>query len=155
MDATTIEHRLARLEAIEEIRNLRHRYARICDTGREAERLRTVFTEDAVWDGGERFGVHRGIDAILAHAAASQQRFVWNVHYLAAPTIEVDDDLEGASGTWYLWEPCNVAAHDGTRAAVVIGSYMDRYRRLGDEWRIAAVRLSTIAMAPQGSWEVA
>lgn len=155
MSATTIEHRLARLEAAEAIRNLRHRYARICDTGRSAEQLRTVFTEDAIWDGGERFGVHRGIDAILAHAAASQQRFVWNVHYLAAPTIEVDADLQGATGTWYLWEPCNVATGDGTQASVVIGSYEDRYRRVGDDWRICAVRLSTIAMAPQRSWDAA
>lgn len=151
--AATIEQRLARLEAIEAIRSLRHRYARICDTGRDADRLRTIFTPDAVWDGGERFGVHRGIDAILAHAAASQQRFVWNVHYLTAPMIEVDDELESASGTWYLWEPCNVATPGGTEPSVVIGSYEDRYRRLGGEWRIAAVRLSTIAMAAHGPWE--
>lgn len=149
---TNLERRLARLEAIEEIRSLRYRYARICDTGREHDGLRTIFTVDAVWDGGERFGAHEGIEQILAHATNSQARFVWNVHYMVAPIIEVDDDLEHASGTWYIWEPCNIVDGGEPEPSVVVGSYVDRYRRVDGEWRIAEVRFTPTTVTPHTPW---
>ena len=58
----SLERRLARLEAAEEIRQLKARYAEVCDTGYEPERMVPLFTADAVWDGGERFGADRGVD---------------------------------------------------------------------------------------------
>lgn len=153
--SSDIEARLARLEAMEEIRALRHRYARICDAGRRnPDQLRTIFTDDVVFDGGETFGRHSGLQAVLDHARRSNKRFVWNVHYLSAPMIDVAADLSEATGSWYLWEPSRICEGDSVYAAVVIGSYLDRYRRVAGEWRIAEVNLEPITIAPYPSWEL-
>ena len=64
------DSRLARLEAIEDIRVLKARYADVCDTGYDPDLMRPFFTEDAVWDGGRRFGRHEGIEAVCAFFAS-------------------------------------------------------------------------------------
>ena len=56
----TLEERIQRLEDIEAIKNLKARYAAVCDDKYNPEEAIKLFTEDAVWDGGEDFGVHKG-----------------------------------------------------------------------------------------------
>jgi hypothetical protein len=48
----TIEERLRVLEDIEEIRQLKARYAAACDDNYNADDIAALFAEDAVWDGG-------------------------------------------------------------------------------------------------------
>ena len=60
-----IERRLQVLEDAEAIRNLKARYAALCDNQYDAEGIASLFTEDAVWEspalgrfeGGRRSGV--------------------------------------------------------------------------------------------------
>ena len=146
--ATELHHEVARLRAIEDIRVLKARYADVCDTGYDPERMAPFFTADAVWDGGERFGRYEGIDAIRRFFAGVSGQIVWALHYMVAPIIEVAEDLETATGSWYLWQPCTVIGEAGPQAVWLTGRYADRYRREDGGWRFSEVRLDCQTITP-------
>ncbi len=151
LDAATareLQTQVARLRAIEEIRALKARYATVCDSGYSPQRMAPLFTADAVWDGGERFGRHEGVEAICAFFAAVSSQITWALHYIVAPVVEVADDLETATGSWYLWQPCTVVTDSGPRAVWLTGTYADRYRREPDGWKFAEVRLDCQTISP-------
>ena len=58
-----IERRLQVLEDAEEIRNLKARYAALCDNQYDADGIASLFTEDAVWE-SPALGRFEGRDAI-------------------------------------------------------------------------------------------
>ena len=144
----SLEARIGRLEAVEEIRVLKARYADVCDTGYDPERMAPFFTDDAVWDGGERFGRYEGLDAIRGFFAGVSSQITWALHYMVAPAIEVADDLETAIGSWYLWQPCTVVGEQGPQAVWLTGLYADRYRREEDGWRFSEVVLDCQTVSP-------
>lgn len=143
-----LETRLARLEAVEEIRALKARYAAVCDTGYDPDGMTPLFTTDAVWDGGDRFGRHEGIDAIRAFFAGVSSQIVWALHYMLNPIIDVGNDLETATGSWYLWQPCTLAGDGGPQAVWLTGTYADAYRREQGVWRISDLRLDCQTISP-------
>jgi hypothetical protein len=140
--------RLDRLEAIEDIRTLKARYADVCDTGYDPVRMRPFFTTDAVWDGGSRFGRHEGIEAVCAFFAGVSSQITWALHYMIASIIEIADDGETATGNWYLLEPCTIATDEGSRAMVITGRYADRYRLEPDGWKFSEVVLDCQTISP-------
>ena len=141
--------RLARLEAIEDIRVLKARYADVCDTGYDPGRMRPFFTADAVWDGGPRFGRYEGIDAVCNFFAGISSQITWALHLMIAPIIEVADDGDTGTGSWYLLEPCTIATDDGPRAMVITGRYSDRYRHEPDSgWKFSEVVLDCQSISP-------
>lgn len=141
-----------KLQAAEEIRHLKARYADVCDTGYEPERMAPLFTQHAVWDGGERFGRYEGNDAICGFFADVSSQITWALHYMIAPIIEVADDLETATGSWYLWQPCTVVGERGPQAVWLAGRYADRYRREEDGWKFSEVvlRVQTVSPVEEG-----
>jgi hypothetical protein len=143
-----LEARLSRLEAAEAIRQLKARYADVCDTGYDPARMEPLFTRDAVWDGGERFGRYEGIDAIRGFFAGVSSQITWALHYMVAPLIEVADDARTATGSWYLWQPCTVVGPDGPQAVWLTGRYADRYRLLDGTWRFSEVTLDVQTVTP-------
>ena len=60
MTAANLEARIRRLEDIEALKQLKARYCDRCDDNYDADGIAQLFTEDAVWDGGQTFGVARG-----------------------------------------------------------------------------------------------
>ena len=142
-----LERTVAKLQAAEEIRKLKARYAAVCDTGYSPDRMVPLFTKDAVWDGG-KFGRHVGIDAIYAFFDGVSRDIVWALHYMIAPIVEVGDDLESATGSWYLWQPCTVVAPEGPRAVWLTGTYADRYRKEDGAWRFSEVKLDCQTISP-------
>ncbi len=138
---------VAKLQAAEEIRHLKARYARVCDTGYTPTEMVPLFTKDALWDGG-RFGRYEGIDAIYGFFDGVSDDIVWALHYMIAPTVEVNDDLVTACGSWYLWQPCTVVSPDGPKAVWLTGSYADRYRKEEGVWRFSEVILDVQTIAP-------
>ena len=62
---TTLEDWIFRLEAIEDIRQLKARSCAYGDRLIPLDDGHTIFTADAVWDGG-KVGRHEGRDAIVA-----------------------------------------------------------------------------------------
>jgi hypothetical protein len=143
-----LESRLARLEAIEAIRVLKARYADVCDTGYDPVRMRPLFTDDAVWDGGPRFGRYEGIDAVCEFFAGISSTIIWALHYMIAPVIEVAPDGQTASGSWYLLEPCTFATDDGPRAMLITGRYAERYRLEDDCWKFSELKLDCQTLSP-------
>jgi hypothetical protein len=143
-----LDARLARLEAIEAIRELKARYADVCDTGYDPLRMRPFFTEDAVWDGGPRFGRYEGVDAVCDFFAGISGTIVWALHYMVAPLIDVAEDGRTATGSWYLLEPCTIATKDGPRAMLITGRYADRYRLESDGWKFSEVVLDCQMLSP-------
>lgn len=143
-----LDRRVARLEAVEAVRVLKARYADVCDTGYDPVRMRPLFTDDAVWDGGSRFGRYEGVDAICDFFAAVSSQITWALHYMIAPIVEIADDGESARGSWYLLEPCTMTTPEGPRAMLLMGRYADRYRRTEDGWKIAELVLDCQTITP-------
>jgi len=140
--------RLDRLEAVEEIRVLKARYADVCDTGYDPVGMRPFFTDDAVWDGGPRFGRYEGVDAVCEFFAGVSSLITWALHFMIAPIVEVAEDGLTATGSWYLLEPCTIATDDGPRAIVITGRYADQYRKEPDGWKFSEVVLDCQTISP-------
>ncbi len=125
------------LAAIEEIRQVKHRYLRCVDL-KLWDDLAEVFTPDATADyGTPALGKPlrlAGRDQIVAFLRDSLGRSIITVHFASQPEIAVDGDT--ASGTWAFEDTVIATEH----RMVITGAafYEDRYRRGGDgRWRIA------------------
>ena len=51
--SASIESRLRRIEALEQIRLLKAKYCDLCDDGYPADELASLFTDDGAWDAAE------------------------------------------------------------------------------------------------------
>jgi hypothetical protein len=144
-----LERRVARLEAIEAIKRVQIRYAEICDAGNDPDEHVKLFVEDAVWDSGERFGVHRGVGEIHAFFSGIRNVMKWALHYMISPVVEVADDLKSARGHWYLWQPCTMEI-DGVDEPVFLTATYDVDYVLDDDgaWKFKEVRLRVQTLAP-------
>ncbi len=124
-----IERRLQALEDVNAIRNLKAKYAALCDDNYNPDGLAALFAEDAVWD-GESFGRFEGRDAIREFFRGASQIFSLAIHYSLNSQIEVSGDT--AQAQWYLFMPCTLAADNRAlwRASIDKESYI----RLNGEW---------------------
>ncbi|MDT0203233.1 nuclear transport factor 2 family protein [Nocardioides sp. AE5] len=140
MSATT-EERLARLEAIEEIKALKHRYLRACDAKRPDEFRDCFIASGAVLDYGPRIGKFTDADGIaevftaIALQRVDDQYVVLDMHHALHADIQVLGDGE-ASGAWTL-RFRQVDRRRGTETVSAI-EYADRYRIEDGAWRIAS-----------------
>lgn len=146
--SSDLEQRIARIEAIEEIKKLKSRYAQACDDSYNPETMRSIFTTDAVWDGGEAFGRYEGQDAICEFFAGVSSQITWALHYMIAPEIDVADDAKTATGTWYIWMPFTGASDSGPQAGWVGGIYTDQYRLEPEGWRIYDLEVDLQIISP-------
>ena len=122
-----LEQRIARLEDIESIKALKARYCRFCDDNYDVEGLASVFTANAVWDGGNTFGRADGREAIRRHFAGASRRVTIARHQVMNPIIDVSGDT--ATGHWLLFQPCTNAGPDGEEAVWLAATYADTYAR--------------------------
>jgi len=143
MNDDDIERRIRRLEDLEALRALKHRYCMYCDDGYDAERLAPLFAADAVWDGGV-LGRFVGREAIRAFFVQCSKRVPFAIHQVTNPILEIDG--ERASGRWYLWEPIVFAA--GNRGLWMAARYDDRYRREGGAWLFESVKVELRMLSP-------
>lgn len=125
------------LIALEEIRRLKHRYARSLDL-KQWDEFADVFTEDAVAEYGTRAYQEpltlAGRDAIVGFMRDNLGPGVITVHFCSQPEIDVDGDA--ATGTWCFEDTVIAVEH----RLVIKGSafYEDEYRREPDgAWRIS------------------
>ena len=137
-----MEARLGRLEDIEAIGNLKHRYAYYIDHGYDADGLAGLFVEDAVWESNVA-GTYRGRAEIRRFIDGLRGKIPWALHFFLNPVIEVAPDGQRATGRWYLLELCTMpgvedrAVHD---SVVVTGSYEDTFVKQDGEWRFKRVK---------------
>jgi hypothetical protein len=138
----TTEDRIRRLEDIEAIRHLKARYAEYADEKYTDDHRRKpqdeldrigrlqagLFTEDAVWDGGEHFGAFEGREAIFGFVRKGGWSFA--MHYFLNPRIDIDGDT--ASARWMLWQVCTLT--EGDTPCWMSAIEDDVYRRTPDGW---------------------
>ncbi len=138
MDLADLDRRIRRLEDLEAIKQLKARYAALCDANYDADGLAALFTADAVWDGGA-LGRNEGREAIREFFRGSSRRISFAVHNILSPIIEVDGDT--ATGSWYLFQTCTYT--DGNQAVWGAATYHDRYVREQQAWKFQHVRIES------------
>ncbi len=139
MPSTTLEDRIAKLEAIEDIRKLKARYAAHCDNNYDTENIVSLFTEDCVWEGDGR-GLYNGRDGLRELFKLSPVSYPYAAHLVTNPIIEVDGDF--AKGEWLLLEPCNTTRDDEPAGAILSSRYKDEYTRIDGVWYISRMKVT-------------
>jgi ketosteroid isomerase-like protein len=86
-----MERRLQALEDAEAIRNLKARYAALCDNQYDADGIAMLFTEDALWE-SPGLGRFEGREAIRGFFRGASGIFSFAIHYSLNGHIEVEGD---------------------------------------------------------------
>ena len=146
--------RIDRLEAIEEIRNLKARYFRLMDT-KQWDELKSVFTTDmkVLTPDGEVYA--EGGDTYAASLRNSLENAV-SCHQGLTGEIEIID-ADNAKAIWPMqdvieWE--NSHPRFGWKSILGRGHYHETYRKEGGKWRIATLMLTRLRLdtvMPEGS----
>lgn len=131
------------LEDIEEIKRLKARYCAYCDDEFDADRIASLFTEDAVWDGGMR-GKAEGREAIRSFFSLAPEGLSFARHMVMNPVIQVEGDTAKAS--WYLLECCTYVL--GNQAVWGAVRYDEEYLRVDGEWKIKRLRVTSFFGTP-------
>lgn len=139
--------RVDRLEAIEEIKQLKARYFRLLDTHRWDE-LRALFDDDAIFDIPESRSQPAGPDAFVQAVRAHLDGGI-SVHHGHMPEVEVLSPIT-ARATWAMQDLVEPAAD--TRRPVLAGSghYVEDYRKQDGQWRITSLRLTRLRRSLDG-----
>jgi len=151
MSDLDLARRIARLAAIEEIKQLKARYFDYCDHNYDPDGITRLFAEDGVFD-GEQFGHHVGHEQIRAYFSRISGQIVFAAHLGLNPIIEVADD-DHATGKWRLLMPATARVDGRNEARWLVGAYDDRYIRVSGVWLFEVVKLHVnLYEAHQGSW---
>jgi len=142
VDARELEQRIGRLEDLEAIKQLKARYCEICDDDHNPDRITSVFSQDAVWEG-------RGIGRAQGHAEIRelfegfQKLMSYSQHMVMNPIIEVDGDH--ARGTWYFFG--TFTFYEGNQAKWQAARYHEDYVKVSGEWKIQHLRVKGPGMS--------
>ena len=131
----SLEERIATLEAIEAIKQLKARYCAACDDNHNPDEITKLFASDGIWE-GEGIGTHQGHAAIRALFERFQQRISFSQHNVMNPIIEVDGDR--AKGTWYFLGPFTF--RKGNRAMWLAARYEEDYVKVDGQWKFQHLR---------------
>ncbi len=143
-----LERRLQTLEDAEAIRNLKARYAALCDDNYDADGIAALFTEDALWE-SPALGRFEGREAIRSFFKGASGIFSFAIHYSLNGHIEVKGDT--ASARWYLFMPCTVAA--GNQAMWRARIDHETYVRVDSIWMFRHKRSEPLMNSPfEAGW---
>jgi hypothetical protein len=129
----TLEQRLSRLEAIEDIRQLKARYFQACDN-KQADVVRECFPAGKIDLRYGRIGSFSDREQMLVvFTELACQPHIVEMHHGQNPCIEVLDE-NNATGVWGLY----YYLIDTRRQTVtqLAGFYDDAYTRSDGQWRI-------------------
>ena len=133
MNNLSTEEKIHNLMAIEEIKKLKAVYCACCDDQYDPNGLASLFTENAIWDGGPEFGCHQGKDAIRKFFAGVSGNILFAAHLVMNPIIEVSGNR--AKGKWRLIMPCTVSeSTDKVEAKWLLSKYDEEYTLSDDGW---------------------
>ena len=131
----TVEQRLRRLESIEAIKQLKHRYLRACDN-QDPAAVKACYAEGDIELDFGRVGSFRNRDELVeTFSNLACQPHIIEMHHAQNPEILLQDE-DHASGQWGLYYfLINTRDNSTTQLA---GHYRDRYVRTAEGWRICA-----------------
>jgi hypothetical protein len=138
-----------RLNAIEEIKQLKARYFRCMDT-KDWPGLQAVFSSDAEFDmRGEAADKSKAADALII-GNANIMPFIRNavvelttVHHGHMPEIEIISPTT-AKGIWAMEDVLRWPRGAALKTLHGYGHYHETYRKTEDGWRIQSSRLSRL-----------
>jgi hypothetical protein len=142
MNLEELAARITRLEDLEAIKQLKARYCTICDENHDPDRITSVFSEDAVWE-GRGIGHARGHAEIRELFKGFQRMISYSQHMVMNPIIHVDDDE--AKGVWYFFGAFTM--HDGDQAKWQAARYHEDYVKVNGEWKIRHLRIKGPAIS--------
>ncbi|HVB79810.1 MAG TPA: nuclear transport factor 2 family protein [Candidatus Binataceae bacterium] len=142
MASNDLEKRIAQLEDVQAIRQLKARYCLHVDR-RNEDAWVSLFTQDGVWE-SDKFGIHEGREAIRALFKSIPDFLNFALHYVTNPVIEVDGNR--AIGNWLLLEPCTFV--QGNQPAWGAGRYEEEYVKVGGEWKFKHLKLISSFWTP-------
>jgi hypothetical protein len=130
--------RVARLEDIEQIRRLKHRYCSLCDQGYKAEEIAAIFTPDGVWEASEPYGRIVGRDAMVRFFRSMPSSVSFSVHSVCNSIIDVDGDV--AHGSWRSVIPATFTIDGRAVPHWLFSSYDDTLRKVDGHWLFTHMR---------------
>lgn len=138
-DLQDLQAQVQRLNDLEAIRTLRHRYAYLANVidGQlgDADAFAALFSADGTLDFG--MGAARGPEQIATMLRGAAADWQCAMHYMLNPLIELQGD-EAAGRVAGLFAFTTRARPEPVWMSNL---YEDRYVRVGDEWKFAAVRV--------------
>jgi hypothetical protein len=139
-----LERRIRRLEDIEAIRDLKMTYAKLCDEGYDADGILALFAEDDVSWVSDVFGTYVGRDEIHAWFDNVDEEIRWALHFMINPRVEVADDGQTATGSFYLLELATMSAAGGgdPDAVILTGKYADELVKVDGEWKFKRIEVN-------------
>lgn len=144
MNATDLQRRIALLEDLEAIRQLKARYCAICDDDHNPEQITSVFAPDGIWEGAG-FGEAQGHDAIRDLFRKFQSLISFSQHNVMNPQIRVDGDR--ATASWYFLGPFTFRKDNEDKWLAI--RYDDDYVRLDGKWLLQHLRATVRAQSPR------
>lgn len=140
----SVEERLALLENLREIEQIKYRYARCCDGGYDLAGLREIFVADGTW-AANGYGEFHGHQAICDFFEALSASVVTVLHYVTSPHITIAADGRTATGTFYLHCLSRIRRKPDPSAIdffVQMGVYTDTFVRTDAGWRFASINVN-------------
>jgi hypothetical protein len=132
---TVLERKIERLEDIEAIKKLKHRYCFLVDAGiagdmTQMDVLLANFTEEA-WVDFSHIGVHKGKKEIESFfKELVPQTLSYAAHLVSNPVIEVEKVT--ACGSWYFFVPCTF--RKSQTPVWILGKYEEAYVKINGQW---------------------
>jgi uncharacterized protein (TIGR02246 family) len=136
-EQSSLEQRLARLEDIEAIKQLKYQYTGYCDNHYNPEGIASLFTPDGHWIVSGVGGEATGHEEIKKLFSAMAKDIIWALHYAIAPEIEVAPDGNSATGKFYLLCLCTIiGSNDRSQkdAVILTGNYVDQFVKIDGRW---------------------
>ncbi len=139
---SALEKRITRLEDLEAIKQLKARYCEICDDNHDADRITSVFTKDAIWE-GRGIGKAEGHDEIRKLFLGFQKTISYSQHMVLNPIIEVEGC--SATGIWYFFGPFTF--FENNQAMWQAARYREDYEKVKGVWKIKHLRVKGPGMS--------
>lgn len=128
-----------RLADLEAIKLVKARYFYALDT-KQWDMLRSLFTTDATFDPArEGSYTFEGLDDFIELASKGLATAV-SVHHGHMPIIAFVNDAE-ATGIWAMTDDVE---QRNSRRFIGQGHYHERYRKVGNDWKIASWKLTRL-----------
>lgn len=152
---STIEQRIARIEATEAIRRLIGLYALAGDRKNDRAMFTELFAQDAVWS-AEGFGTFEGKAAILdGLCGIATNQVLWSLHFPVSPIITLHDDAKSATAFWWLWELGTLRDETGDHSSFMGGTYDTHLVEHHGRWLFKNVNLTFQTITPfRDGWKL-
>ena len=134
---------LARLMAIESIKQLKARFLRCMDT-KDWDGFAATLSDDAVLDMSQQGSeVLEGGGKVIADWTRDAVDIAQTVHHAHTPEIDVTSP-DSASGVWALMDVLRWPDGGVISEMVTYGHYHESYVRVGGEWKISRIFLTDL-----------